>query len=148
MMPLEMSCMPLFEKMGTMYGENGGTPLPQEFYYKSISTWLMKTKYLLLMWWLLTWHEKQWLWMSLIDQQVQLPNLTPLQKSVSIKDFMKGTTLFWWPWRCIMHLGVTWIISSRSVFVFSTIGDREVIYPYLFAFNFSSSVLALFFSML
>jgi hypothetical protein len=47
-----------------------------------------------------------------------------------------------------MHLGVTWIISSRSVFVFSTIGDREVIYPYLFAFNFSSSVLALFFSML
>jgi hypothetical protein len=28
-----------------------------------------------------------------------------------------------------VHLGVIWIISSRSVFVFSMIDDREAIYP-------------------
>jgi hypothetical protein len=34
-----------------------------------------------------------------------------------------------------------WIISSRSVPIFSKINDQEVIFPYLFAFNFSSNVL-------
>jgi hypothetical protein len=59
------------KKMGIMYGENGGTHLCQELHYKSISTWLMKTKYLLPMWWLLTQHERQRLWVSLVDQHVQ-----------------------------------------------------------------------------
>jgi hypothetical protein len=46
------------------------------------------------------------------------------------------------------HLSVIWIVSSRSVFVFPTIGDHKIIYPYFFRFNFSSSVLVLLFSML
>jgi hypothetical protein len=46
------------------------------------------------------------------------------------------------------HLGVIWIISSRNVLVFSTIDNQNVIYPYLFAFSFSSSMLILLFNML
>jgi hypothetical protein len=38
MMPFEMSCMPLLEIMGTMYGENNGMPLRQKFHYKLIVT--------------------------------------------------------------------------------------------------------------
>jgi hypothetical protein len=59
----------------------------------------------------------------------------PLLKFVSIEGFMKGIILFQWPWRCTTHLGVIWIVSSRSVHVFSTIDDQEVSYPYHFAFN-------------
>jgi hypothetical protein len=38
MMPLEMSCVPLFEKMGTLYGESGGLFICQKFHYELIST--------------------------------------------------------------------------------------------------------------
>jgi hypothetical protein len=38
MMPFEMSCMPLFERVGTLYVENNGTLLCQEFHYKPIFT--------------------------------------------------------------------------------------------------------------
>ncbi len=44
----------------------------------------------------------------------------------------------------VMHLGVMWIVSSRSVLVFSTINDREIIYRCLFAFSFSGNVLVFF----
>jgi hypothetical protein len=37
-----------------------------------------------------------------------------------------------------------WIISSRSVFIFSTINDEELIYVCSFAFNFSNNMLILF----
>jgi hypothetical protein len=43
-----------------------------------------------------------------------------------------------------MHMSMIWILSSRNVFIFSMIDDYEVIYPYLFTFNFLSSVLVLF----
>jgi hypothetical protein len=46
------------------------------------------------------------------------------------------------------HVGVIWIVSLRSVLIFSTIDDREVIYPCLFAFNFLGNVLILLFRML
>ncbi len=61
---------------------------------------------------------------------------------------MRGTILFRWPCRCMAHLGMIWIVSSRGVFVFSTIGDREVIYPCLFTFNFSNNMLVLLFNVL
>jgi hypothetical protein len=38
MMPSKKLCMPLLERMGTLYGENGGTPLLQEFHYEPIPT--------------------------------------------------------------------------------------------------------------
>jgi len=38
--------------------------------------------------------------------------------------------------RCMRHLSVIWIVSSRSVLVFSTITDQEVIYPCSFVFRF------------
>jgi hypothetical protein len=46
-----------------------------------------------------------------------------------------------------MHLNVIWIISLRSVFVFSTIDDWKVIYPCLFAFKFLGDVVILLFNM-
>jgi hypothetical protein len=45
-----------------------------------------------------------------------------------------------------VHLGVIWIISLRNVPIFSTINDHEVIYLCLFAFNFLSNMLVLFFN--
>ncbi len=39
-----------------------------------------------------------------------------------------------------MQLGMIWIISSRSVLVFFTITDQEVICLYLFAFSFKQHV--------
>ncbi len=130
-----MSYMPSLDKVGMLYGKNDGTPLRQEIHYKWISTWLVKTRFLLLMWWLLTQHKIQWLCVSLIDQQMQLWNLMPLLRTISIKG-MRGTILFWCQWKCTTHSGMIWIISSRNVSVFSTIDDWEVIYPYIFAFNF------------
>jgi hypothetical protein len=38
MMPFEMSCMPSLKRVGMLYGEIGGMPLHQEFYYQPIST--------------------------------------------------------------------------------------------------------------
>jgi hypothetical protein len=49
MTPFETSCMPLLDRMGTLHGENGGTPLRQEFHYESIFTLLRRTRSLLLM---------------------------------------------------------------------------------------------------
>jgi hypothetical protein len=76
MMLSKTSCMPSFKKVGTMYGKNDGTHLCQEFHYKLIFTWPKKTKTSLPMWWLLTWHGRWWLRVSLVDQQVQLWNCT------------------------------------------------------------------------
>jgi hypothetical protein len=45
-------------------------------------------------------------------------------------------------------LGVIWIVSSGSVFAFSTIKNQEIIYLCLFAFNFLGNMLVLLFSML
>jgi len=78
--------------------------------------------------------------MSLVDQQVELRNLTPLLRSGNIKGFMRGTILFQWPWRCMAHSNMIWIISLGSVAIFSTIDDWEIIYPCLFTFNFLGSV--------
>jgi hypothetical protein len=47
-----------------------------------------------------------------------------------------------------VHLGVIWIVSLGSVFVFSMTDDQEVIYLCLFAFNFSDNVLVLHSNML
>ncbi len=74
-------------------------------------------------------------------------NLSAIVKTASIEGFMRCTTLFQWPWRCTMHLGVIWIVSFGSVPLLSIIDDWEVIYPRLFAFNFSSNVLILFLNM-
>ncbi len=41
MIPFEMSCMFLFEKVGTLYGESGGTPLHQK---NSLQTDLYMTR--------------------------------------------------------------------------------------------------------
>jgi hypothetical protein len=43
---------------------------------------------------------------------------------------------------------VIWIVSLRSVHVFSIIDDQKDIYPCLFAFNFSSNMLVLLFNVL
>jgi hypothetical protein len=37
---------------------------------------------------------------------------------IQIKCFMKGTTLFRWPWKCMPHLGVIRIVSSKNVPIF------------------------------
>ncbi len=123
-----------------------GTPLCQEFHYESIFAWFEKTKFSLSMWRLLTQHGRGWLWMSLINQQVQVWNLMPLLISASIEGFVRGTILLWWPWRCMTYLGTIWIVLSRSVPVVSTINDREIIYPCIFAFNFVSNLLVLLFN--
>ncbi len=104
-----------------------------------------RVKFSLSMWWLLIGRKKQWFQMSSINQQVQLWNLMPLLKFANIKGFMKGTILFWWSWRCMMLLGVIWIVSLRRVLVFSMIDNWEVIYPCFFAFNSLNNVLVLFF---
>jgi len=38
MMSSKMSCMLLLERVGMLYGENGGTSLCREFHYELIST--------------------------------------------------------------------------------------------------------------
>jgi hypothetical protein len=68
--------------------------------------------------------------MSLVNQQMQLWNWAPLLKSTSFEGFKRGTTLFQWSWKCMTHAGVIWIVSSRSVLVFSMIDNWEVIYLY------------------
>jgi hypothetical protein len=73
-------------------------------------------------------------------------NLTTLWRFANIKGFIKGTILFQWPWMCRMHPSMKWIISSTNVLVFSTIGDRKVIYPCLFIITFWSNVLILLFN--
>jgi hypothetical protein len=130
------------------HGKSSGTPLCHEFHYEPISTWLKRTRSLLPMRWLLSRHEKWSLQMSLINQHVQLWNLTPLLKFTNIKGFIRGTTLFRWPWRCTTHTILIWIVSSRSVFMFSMINNWEIICPCLFAFSFSNNVLILLFNVL
>ncbi len=73
----------------------------------------------------------------------QFWNLMSLLKSTSIESFMRGTTLFRWPWRCTTYASMIWIVSSKNVLVFSMIDNQKIIC--LFAFNFSSSMLLLFF---
>ncbi len=50
-------------------------------------------------------------------------DLNAIVKSTSIEGSMRGTILFQWPWKCMMHLGVIWIVSSRNVPIFSMIND-------------------------
>jgi hypothetical protein len=38
MAPLKTSCTPSLEKMGMIYGKNGGMPLHQELHYEPIFT--------------------------------------------------------------------------------------------------------------
>jgi hypothetical protein len=140
MMPSKTSCMPSSEKMGMLYRKNDGTPLRHEFHYEPIFTWFEKTRSLLPMWWLMTQCERWWLRMSLVNQYVQLQNLTPLLKFTNIKGFTKGITLFWWPWKCIAHWGVIWIVSLRNVFDFYTIDVWKVICPCLFTFIFRQHI--------
>ncbi len=47
-----------------------------------------------------------------------------------------------------MHPNVIWIVLLGNMLVFSTIDDQEVVYPCIFAFNFSSNVLVLLINML
>ncbi len=47
---------------------------------------------------------------------------------------MKGTFLFRWPWRCMVHLSVLWIISPKNMFIFSTIYDWKVFFFFFFFF--------------
>jgi hypothetical protein len=134
--------------MGTLYRKCNGTPLRQESHYKLISTRPERTKSSLLMWWLRIRCERWWFWVSLVNQQMQLWNLESLLRSASIEGFMKGTTLFRWPWRCTMHSSVIWIVSLGSVLVFFMTDNREVNYPCFFAFKLLGSVLVLLFNML
>jgi len=46
------------------------------------------------------------------------------------------------------HLGMIWIILLKNVLVLFMLDDQKVIYPCLFAFIFSSSVLFMLFNML
>ncbi len=74
--------------------------------------------------------------------------LNAIIKCISIEGFMKGTILFPWPWRCMVHPSMIWIISSKIMLVFFMIDNQEVICPYIFAFNFSDNVLILFSNLL
>jgi hypothetical protein len=80
------------------------------------------------------------------QQQMQLWTLVPLLRSTSIEGFMRGIILFQWPWRCMAHPSVIWIVSSGNVLVFSIVGNLEIIYLCLFTFNFSGIMLILLFS--
>jgi hypothetical protein len=92
---------------------NGGTPLCQEFHYELIFTWYEKTMFSLPMWSLLTRCDSQWLWVSLVDQQVQMhmQNLAPLLRFTNIKGFMKAPLYFYghggawciWAWYGSLH---------------------------------------------
>ncbi len=82
--------MPLLEKMGTLYGKNDDTPLYQEFHYKLIFTWFVKTRSLLLIWWLLNRHKKGWLRVSFIDQKVQLWNFNTITNIHKYRGFHEG----------------------------------------------------------
>jgi hypothetical protein len=73
--------------------------------------------------------------------------LNAITKIHKYRGFHEGHNLFKWPWRCTTHPSMIWIISSRNVPIFSTIDDQKIIYPYLFAFIFSSNMLVLPFNM-
>jgi hypothetical protein len=72
--------------------------------------------------------------------------LNVIAKIRKYKGLHEGHHFIPMAWRCTMHLLVIWIVSSRNVPIFFTIDNQEVIYPYLFTFNFSSIVLILSFS--
>jgi hypothetical protein len=48
----------------------------------------------------------------------------------------------------MIHYDMIWIISLENVLMFFKINDEIIIYFYLFAFNFSSNMLILFFNVL
>jgi hypothetical protein len=70
---------------------------------------------------------------SLIGATFKLSAITMIYK---YRGFMRGITLFRWPWRCTTHSNVIWIFSSGKILVFSMIDNREIIYPCIFTFNF------------
>jgi hypothetical protein len=84
---------------------------------------------------------------EILDMNVISRLIAPLLKSTSIGGFKKGTTLFRWPWGCMTHLSVIWIVSLRSLLIFAMIDDQGIICPCPFAFNFLSNMLILFFNM-
>jgi hypothetical protein len=90
-------------------------------------------------------------WETMVASVINRPvgvvtKLAPLLRSASIESFMRGITLFQWPWRCTTHPNVIWIISLGNVVIFSMIDNQEVICPCLFTFYFSCNMLVLFFS--
>jgi hypothetical protein len=104
--------------VSTLYGEGSDTSLCHEFHYKLIFTWFERIKFLLLMWWLLIQRKRWWFWVSVLDQQVQLQNLTPLLRSISIEGFMRNIILFWWSWKCMTHLGWCGSFHQRTCLFF------------------------------
>jgi len=53
------------------------------------------------------------------------------------KGFHEGHHFILMTMEVVAHPSVIWIVSSKNVFIFSTIDDRKVIYPCLFTFSFS-----------
>jgi len=93
------------------------------------------------------------MWMTMALSVISWPTsvtmkLNAIVKIRKYKGFMRGTILFQLPWRCTTPLGMIWIVSLKSVLVFCMIDTQKVIYPCLFAFNFSNNMLVLLFSML
>jgi hypothetical protein len=74
--------------------------------------------------------------------------LGAIAKIRKYRMFHEGHHFIRWPWRCMAHPGMIWIVSLGSVPIFSTINKRKVICPCLLAFNFSCSMLILLFSLL
>ncbi len=99
--------------------------MKQNKYYKTYKSYLYfvlfyeRSTILLSMWRLLTRHERRWFQVSLIDQQVQLQNLTPLLRSTNIEEHHFISML----WRCTVHLGLIWIVSLGNVPIFLKIDD-------------------------
>jgi hypothetical protein len=75
--------------------------------------------------------------MNVINQPIGATvKFNVIVKSTNMEGFVRGTILFQWPWRCTEHPNMIWIISLRSVPIFSTIDNRKVIYSFFFTFNF------------
>jgi hypothetical protein len=49
--------------------------------------------------------------------------LNAIVKICKYRRLHEITILFRWPWSCMAHPGVIWIVSSKNVFIFSTIND-------------------------
>ncbi len=74
--------------------------------------------------------------------------LSAIVKICKYRRFHEGQHFIPMPMGCMVHPGVIWIVSLESVLVFPTIDDQKIIYLCLFTFNFSWSMLVLFFNVL
>jgi hypothetical protein len=61
---------------------------------------------------------------TVVSNVINPPTIVKLNTIVKIQGFMRGTTLFQWPWKCMVHPGVIWIISSGTVPIFSIIDNQ------------------------